>query len=60
MNTIKTHNLGYPRIGEHRELKKATEAHWKGKLSVEELSGHRPRTLQPSPTGRSNSRLEST
>ena len=30
---VKTHNLGYPRIGEQRELKRATEAYWKGKLS---------------------------
>jgi len=37
MTLIKTHNLGYPRIGEHRELKKATEAFWKGRLSTEEL-----------------------
>lgn len=37
MTAIKTHNLGYPRIGEQRELKKATEAYWKGKLSKEEL-----------------------
>ena len=28
-----THTLGYPRIGEKRELKKATEAYWQGKLS---------------------------
>ncbi|HEY1053466.1 MAG TPA: 5-methyltetrahydropteroyltriglutamate--homocysteine S-methyltransferase [Prosthecobacter sp.] len=34
---IHTHNLGYPRIGERRELKKATEAFWKGRLSAEEL-----------------------
>lgn len=34
---IKTHSLGYPRIGEQRELKKATEAYWKGKLNREEL-----------------------
>ncbi|MEM9160413.1 MAG: 5-methyltetrahydropteroyltriglutamate--homocysteine S-methyltransferase, partial [Verrucomicrobiota bacterium] len=34
---ILTHNLGYPRIGEKRELKKATEAYWKGTLSSEEL-----------------------
>ncbi|WOO41159.1 5-methyltetrahydropteroyltriglutamate--homocysteine S-methyltransferase [Rubellicoccus peritrichatus] len=33
----KTHNLGYPRIGERRELKKATEAYWQGKLSQDEL-----------------------
>ncbi len=28
-----THTLGYPRIGEKRELKKATEAYWQGKLT---------------------------
>ncbi len=32
-----THTLGYPRIGEKRELKKATEAYWQGKLSRAEL-----------------------
>ena len=37
MPSIRTHNLGYPRIGEHRELKKATELHWEGKLSREAL-----------------------
>jgi len=37
MSDIQTHNLGYPRIGEHRELKKATEACWHGKLSREGL-----------------------
>jgi 5-methyltetrahydropteroyltriglutamate--homocysteine methyltransferase len=37
MTAIKTHNLGYPRIGEQRELKKATEAYWKGKLTLDEL-----------------------
>ena len=30
-------NLGYPRIGRDRELKRATEAHWAGKLSREDL-----------------------
>lgn len=30
-------NLGFPRIGLDRELKKATESYWKGKLSREEL-----------------------
>lgn len=25
---MKTHNLGYPRIGSHRELKKASERYW--------------------------------
>src|SRR5687768_11449499 len=33
-----THNLGFPRIGEQRELKRATEAWWKGSLSLEELN----------------------
>ncbi len=34
---IRTQNLGYPRIGERRELKKATEAYWHGKISREQL-----------------------
>ncbi|MCL9807690.1 5-methyltetrahydropteroyltriglutamate--homocysteine S-methyltransferase [Flavobacterium amniphilum] len=34
---MKTHNLGYPRIGSNRELKKACENYWSGNLSVEEL-----------------------
>ncbi|CUS21559.1 LAQU0S03e05336g1_1 [Lachancea quebecensis] len=29
--------LGFPRIGANRELKKATEAYWQGKVSVEDL-----------------------
>lgn len=32
MSKIRTHILGYPRIGEQRELKKATELHWKGEI----------------------------
>lgn len=32
-----THNLGYPRIGNNRELKKASEGYWTGKISAEEL-----------------------
>ncbi len=32
-----TQNLGYPRIGNHRETKKALEAYWSGKNSYEEL-----------------------
>jgi len=36
MEIIHTHNLGYPRIGEQRELKRATEAFWKGTLSEPE------------------------
>jgi len=34
---MQTHNLGYPRVGDHRELKKADEAYWAGKISAEEL-----------------------
>ncbi|HLF18348.1 MAG TPA: 5-methyltetrahydropteroyltriglutamate--homocysteine S-methyltransferase [Candidatus Omnitrophota bacterium] len=36
-NTIKTAVLGYPRIGEKRELKKATESFWKGEISKNDL-----------------------
>jgi 5-methyltetrahydropteroyltriglutamate--homocysteine methyltransferase len=36
-SVLNTHNLGYPRIGEQRELKRATEAYWKGSLSAEAL-----------------------
>ena len=32
-----THNLGYPRIGNKRELKKACEAFWAGKITKVEL-----------------------
>jgi 5-methyltetrahydropteroyltriglutamate--homocysteine methyltransferase len=32
-----THNLGYPRIGSHRELKQALEQYWSGTLSLETL-----------------------
>src|SRR5436190_19096931 len=32
-------NLGYPRIGKKRELKRALEGYWSGKLSAEELLG---------------------
>lgn len=31
------HNLGFPRIGGDRELKKALEAHWKGDLDTDGL-----------------------
>jgi 5-methyltetrahydropteroyltriglutamate--homocysteine methyltransferase len=34
---MQNHNLGYPRIGSQRELKKACEAYWSGKTSQEEL-----------------------
>ncbi|MDI3260598.1 MAG: 5-methyltetrahydropteroyltriglutamate--homocysteine S-methyltransferase [Sinobacteraceae bacterium] len=32
-----THNLGYPRIGDHRELKKACEGYWSCRLSAADL-----------------------
>lgn len=34
---MQTHNLGYPRIGAHRELKKACENYWSGKISQADL-----------------------
>lgn len=34
---MQTHNLGYPRMGNHRELKKACENYWAGKISSQEL-----------------------
>ncbi|MDF3067255.1 MAG: metE, partial [Polyangiaceae bacterium] len=33
----RTHNLGFPRIGSHRELKLAQEQHWKGALAHHQL-----------------------
>ncbi|GEO23957.1 5-methyltetrahydropteroyltriglutamate--homocysteine S-methyltransferase [Cyclobacterium qasimii] len=35
---MQTHILGYPRIGSKRELKKACEQYWSGKISSEELA----------------------
>ena len=35
--TILTNNLGFPRIGAQRELKKATEAYWKGDITEAQL-----------------------
>ncbi|MDO8041649.1 5-methyltetrahydropteroyltriglutamate--homocysteine S-methyltransferase [Janthinobacterium sp. SUN137] len=35
--TIRTHVLGFPRIGAARELKLALESHWRGELSEAEL-----------------------
>src|SRR5687768_11104881 len=32
-----TQNLGYPRIGGQRQLKKACEQYWAGKISIKEL-----------------------
>jgi 5-methyltetrahydropteroyltriglutamate--homocysteine methyltransferase len=34
---MKTNNLGYPRIGSDRELKKANEQYWSGKISANNL-----------------------
>src|SRR5690625_7792126 len=31
------HNLGFPRIGKHRELKFAVEKYWRGEISADEL-----------------------
>jgi 5-methyltetrahydropteroyltriglutamate--homocysteine methyltransferase len=36
---VKIHNLGFPRIGAGRELKKAQEAYWKGELPAQALEG---------------------
>ncbi|MEP7257659.1 MAG: 5-methyltetrahydropteroyltriglutamate--homocysteine S-methyltransferase [Flavitalea sp.] len=33
-----THNLGFPRMGSHRQLKKACEQYWAGSIAVHELS----------------------
>lgn len=35
---MQTHNLGYPRIGSQRELKKASEQYWAGKLTSHQLN----------------------
>ncbi|MCE6990328.1 5-methyltetrahydropteroyltriglutamate--homocysteine S-methyltransferase [Dyadobacter sp. CY323] len=32
-----SHNLGYPRVGSQRELKKASEQYWAGKINRDEL-----------------------
>jgi 5-methyltetrahydropteroyltriglutamate--homocysteine methyltransferase len=34
---MQTHNLGYPRIGSNRELKKACEQYWSGRTSQKNL-----------------------
>ena len=34
---ILTHNLGYPRMGAHRQLKKSLEAYWRGKEAEADL-----------------------
>src|SRR3990167_833533 len=35
--TIKSHILGFPRIGAKRELKRGVEAYWRGEISQQEL-----------------------
>lgn len=37
MTNIKSSNLGYPRIGEKREWKRALESFWKGDITESEL-----------------------
>lgn len=37
MGQIKSAILGFPRMGENRELKKAAESYWSGKISAQEL-----------------------
>lgn len=37
MSKVKSSNLGYPRIGEKREWKRALESYWNGQISQEEL-----------------------
>ena len=37
MTNIKSSNLGYPRIGENREWKRALESYWNGSISESEL-----------------------
>lgn len=34
---IKTHNLGFPRIGSHRQLKFALESYWQGHINENDL-----------------------
>lgn len=34
---MQTQNLGHPRIGDHRQLKKACEQYWSGKIGLTEL-----------------------
>jgi len=37
MSIVKIHNLGFPRIGRKRELKKSLESYWKKQSSAKEL-----------------------
>jgi len=34
---MRTYNLGYPRIGSQRELKKACESFWEGSITIDQL-----------------------
>jgi len=38
ITNLTTHNLGFPRIGADRELKKAQEAYWRGDITQAELA----------------------
>ncbi len=40
------HNLGFPRIGAKREMKKAVEAYWRGELSQAQLQNKEEELLQ--------------
>src|SRR5688572_2350428 len=40
-----TQNLGYPRIGSQRQLKKACEQYWAGQINLDELN-HVARTIK--------------
>lgn len=37
MGQVKSSILGFPRMGENRELKKATESYWAGKITADQL-----------------------
>ena len=37
MKRLLTNNLGFPRIGRQRELKRATESYWKGDIGKDKL-----------------------
>ncbi len=37
MASFITHNLGYPRIGEKREIKKIVESYWKGETTIDQV-----------------------
>ncbi|GMA70164.1 5-methyltetrahydropteroyltriglutamate--homocysteine methyltransferase [Leuconostoc litchii] len=37
-SVVKSSNLGYPRLGEHREWKKLLESYWQGKINEKQFS----------------------